>query len=501
MGIVVRQSLKASFVSYVGVGLGLVNNLFVSTKFLTPEQLSITRLLLENSLVFASFVHLGTPFILDKFFVHFKNQEKKHHGFLGFLLLLCLIGVGIFAFLYVLFKDWIADYFEEKSPAILDYHFLSIPLTAFWVFLIIFEAYSRNHARIAIPAFIREVFLKASNIILILIYSLGWLNFDYLVYAIVLLYGFAVIFLMFYIKNLGKLFLHIGWGIFRGGNLKPMLVYGSVLVLGGLGENIFNFVDRVMLAGKEGLQETAIFILASFIVTTIQIPKKTLSQISIPLLSEALQTKNYEKLKEIYHKVALHQLMGGLFVFLGVWCCIDELFAIIPKGQIYAEGKWVVFVLGATTLFNLAAGLKGETIMYSDNYRFSSIFVFIFAILNIFLNYWLIDLYKLEGAAYATTIASVLYISTQVTFVYIKFKILPYQWKQLYVVMFSIVLGGFIKWIFPEGQGFWSHIVLMMAKALMITALYIGFLLMFRISPELNQLYDWFLKKIFKKQG
>ncbi|MCU0438433.1 MAG: polysaccharide biosynthesis C-terminal domain-containing protein [Raineya sp.] len=500
MGIVVRQSLKASFVSYIGVGLGLINNLFVSTQILNPEQLAINRLLLENSLVFACFAHLGTPFILDRFFVHFKDQEKKHSGFLGFLLLISLVGVGIFSLIYIAFREPIADYFRLKSPQIIDYHFFSLPLTAFWVYIIVFEGYSRNNSRIAIPAAIREIFLKGFNMGIILIYGLGWIGFDYVIYGMVLMYLLAVIILVLYIKNLKKLFLGIGWNIFKGEYFKPMIIYGFFIILGGLGENVFKFVDRVMLAGQEGLAESAIFILATFIVTTIEIPKKALSQISIPILSEAIQTNNRGKLNEIYHKVALNQLMGGAFVFLGIWCCIDELFMIIPRGAIYSEGKWVVFFLGLATLFNLASGLRGEVITYSHKYYISSIFVFIFALVNIVLNHWLIDLYKIDGAAYATTISSILYITTQVFYVYRKFGILPYQRKQIYIVIVALIIWAMML-LLPKADNMWQALFILSLKALIITVLYFISILKLKVSPELNNLYKMGLNFLYKKLG
>ena len=495
MGIVIRQSIKASFVSYVGVGLGLINNLFVSTKFLSPEQLAITRLLLENSLVFAAFAHLGTPFMMDKFFVYFKNPENKHGGFIGFLWFWSLMGIGIFSALYIAFREPIAAYFMLKSPQILDYHFLSIPLTAFWVFLLFFDAYGRNNARIAIPAAIREVFIKTANIGLILIYAFAWISFDALVYATVALYGIAAMFLIYYIKLLGKLFLNINWKIWKSPHTKAMFAYGMVIVLGGVGENAFKFADRVMLAGQEGLRESAIFMLATFIVLTIEIPKKALSQISIPLLSEALQTKNFPKLKEIYHQVALHQFLAGLFVFMGIWACIDEIFFLLPKGNIYSEGKWVVLILGITTLFNMASGMRAEVIMYSQKYYFTAIFVSFFTLLNILLNYQMIGWYGIEGAAYATAIATVLYVLTQVLFVYKHFHIFPYQFRQVWVLGFSAVLL-LLTYLFPKPDSVLTSLVLIALKALWITALYFAFLLFFRISPEINGVFAWLWKKI-----
>lgn len=499
MGIVIRQSIKASFVSYIGVGLGLINNLFVSTKFLTPEQLAITRLLLENSLIFAAFAHLGTPFMMDKFFVFFKDTEKKHNGFIGFLWLWACVGVLLFSGLYVSFREPIAEYFRLKSPQILDYHFLSIPLTAFWVFLLFFDAYSRNNHRIAIPAAIREVFIKTANIGLVIIYAFGWIKFEVLVYLIVVLYGLASVLLVVYIRLLGKLFLQINWSLWKSPYTRPMFSYGLVILLGGVGENTFKFADRVMLAGQEGLRESAIFMLATFIVLTIEIPRKALSQISIPLLSEALQAQNFSKLKEIYQKVALHQFLAGLFVFMGIWACIDEIFFLLPKGNIYSEGKWVVLILGMTTLFNMASGMRAEVIMYSQKYHFTTIFVLLFAVVNILINYYFIASYGIEGAAYATAIATVLYVLTQVIFVYKHFNILPYQHKQIWVLGFSIVLL-MLTYLFPKPDGVLTSLALIVLKASLITFLYFAFLLIFRISPEINGVFAWLWKKIKPKK-
>ncbi|MDX1903470.1 MAG: polysaccharide biosynthesis C-terminal domain-containing protein [Thermonemataceae bacterium] len=500
MGIIIRQSLKASFVSYIGVFLGLINNVFVSTKFLSPEQIGLLRVLLENSLTFATFAHLGTPFILDKFFLHFRDEKEKNQGFLGFLLVIAFSGILIFSVLYILAREKIANYFVEKSPEILDYHFLSIPLTALWVFLVVLEAYSRNNARIAIPTFIRDTLIKLLNIFLVLVYALGWINFDWVVYGLVCIYIFALGLLLWYIKTLGKLFLQINWQIFKSNLFRVMLVYGLVIVLGGLGENIFNFVDRTMLAAKEGLKETGIFTLAGFIVATIIIPKKTLSQIAIPFLIQALAENQQKKLDEIYKKVALHQFLGGLWVFLGIWICIDELFLIIPKGQIYAEGKWVVFYLGVASLFNLASGLKGEVILYSKSYYFAAVFVFLFSLLNIALNNWFIDTYQINGAAYATAIATILYAFSQAIFVYYKYKVFPYQWKQFFVLIWAAVLYLLIANIFPRPANMGQALIFVVIKSSFITILYFSFLLYFRISDDLSNIFDNLLRKYFYKK-
>jgi O-antigen/teichoic acid export membrane protein len=488
MGIVIRQSLKASFASYVGVVLGIINNLFVATKFLSPEQLAISRLLLENSLIFASFAHLGLPFITDKFFVFHRNEKEQHHGFLGLIFLWSLLGIAVFCGFYWLFREDVSAYFRLKSPEILDYHFLSMPLTAFWVLMIVLEAYTRNNARIAIPTAIREVFLKSGNIGLILIFALGWVSFDAFLYLLTALYGMAVILLLVYIRILGKWFWRIQWKFFDKKSLKQMALYGVLIALGGIGENLFRFADRIMLAGQEGLRESAIFMLATFIVMTMDIPKKALSQISIPLLSEAIARKDREKMKELYQKTALHQFLAGAFVFLGIWLCIDEIFLLLPKGKIYAEGKWIVFVLGLTTLFNLSTGLRGELILYSKKFYFASIFSFFSAILNILLNYWFIEWYGVQGAALATAMATSLMVLTHLFFVYKIHRIQPFQPKHLHVLIISLVVLGFVS-LLPKAKNLTELLWLLPLKVLLICVMYCLPVIYFEVSAEVNQIF------------
>jgi hypothetical protein len=171
MGLVIRQSLKSSVGFYIGVILGAVNTLFVSTRFLNPDQLAISRLLLENSLIFAAFAHLGTPNISDRFFSRFKNNEKQNSGFLLILIFIASFGCLLFSSFYFLFHTQLENYYINKSSSIIKYLWITIPMTWIWTFSLILEAYSRANGRTAIPTFLRETVFRILNIFLIY-----WIN-------------------------------------------------------------------------------------------------------------------------------------------------------------------------------------------------------------------------------------------------------------------------------------------------------------------------------------
>jgi len=488
MGIIIRQSLKASLVAYVGVGIGIVNQLFVSTKYLSVEQMALSRLLLENSLLFAAFSHLGTPYIADKFFSRFRDEQQKHHGFLIFLLLYPLIGLAFFTLFYLLFQHVIADYFSAESPLVIQYHFLSIPLTIFWVYIGVLEAYSRNHARITVPTIVRELYLKSSNVLLIVIFAIGWIDYRLLLHLIVISYGIGVLILLLYIRNLGKLFLHFDGRYFRGEILKPMFFFGIFIVMGGLGQNIVLFVDRVMLAGESGLKNTGIFIIATYIASIIEIPKKALAQISIPILSAAIQQQDYAQMKDLYRKTALNQTIIGCFVFLGIWCNVDEIFGLLPKSDIFSTGKYVVLYICLAKLFDMSTGLNAEILMYSVYYRMITFFVVTMAVFSIVANQLLIPLYGFNGAAWATSLTTFLYCVVRVWYIWWKFGVQPFTYRTALVVLIAVLTYLSVNFLPLPSATLPEVLFSLSVRSVCITAIFGFLILRLRVSAEINGL-------------
>ncbi len=60
MGIVIRQSIKATVINYIGAFIGFLTTMFVVTKFLKPEEIGLTKVIYEVSFLFASLSRLGT---------------------------------------------------------------------------------------------------------------------------------------------------------------------------------------------------------------------------------------------------------------------------------------------------------------------------------------------------------------------------------------------------------------------------------------------------------
>jgi len=499
VGIVVRQSLKAGLGSYIGVGIGIVNQMYVSTKFLSVEQYALSRLLFENSLLFSAFAHLGTPFIADKFFSLFRDDENQHRGILPFLLFLPFIGGLLFSLIYLLFTPAIHAYYAKESPMLLKYHFLVIPLTIFWIYITVLEAYCRNNARIAVPSFVREVYLKTANVLLIFIFGLGWLSFDTMLYLVIASYGLGVLILIGYIKKLGKWYWRFpDRTVLTSITIRQMLAYGSFTLLGGIGVNLMLFIDRSMLAGERGLVNAGIFIIASYIAGVIEIPRKAIGQISIPLLSNSLSNGDYDHVRTMNQKSALNQLIAGGLVFLLIWASIDDIFFLIPKGDTYGEGKYVVLFLAIVKVFDIATGLNTEIILYSKFFKFATLFIVASAILGFLLNLWLIPLHGFVGAAIATAFTTLVYSMSRMLFVWRKFGVLPFTYKTLQVGGILAVMYALTFLVPDYHRTILSAMGILILRSSVIALLFAIVVVRLEISEEINGLVSGFQKKWMK---
>ena len=77
MGIIIRQSLKGTIVNYVGAFIGFVTTMFVSTKFLTPEELGLTRVMIEAAAILGGLMALGIGSSGLRFFPFFKTDKNS----------------------------------------------------------------------------------------------------------------------------------------------------------------------------------------------------------------------------------------------------------------------------------------------------------------------------------------------------------------------------------------------------------------------------------------
>ncbi len=499
MGIVLRQSLKSSIGYYLGVVLGAINTLYISTQFLSLDQLATTRLLLENGLVFAAFAHLGIPNISDRFLSKYKNKEQENNGFLLFIIIMGIIGCILFSVLFFIFFKNIQSFYQIKSPSISHNLLLVLPITYIWTFITIFEAYIKGHQRIAIPTFLRETIFRLLNILLIMALGLGYVTFKTFLIGYVLIMAFILLALIYYTFHLNQFYTNFSFFKITKEEGKNMAKYGFFLILGSIGVNLILFLDRNILASEIGPQAVAVFVVGTYLASIVEIPAKSIKQISTPLLSESIINNQHEKTYELYIKVAQNAMLVGGILFVAICSNLEALLSIMPKAAIYEKGFWVIIIIGACKWFDMSLGLNAELIAFSKYYKYNTYLVLILAILAIILNYWFIPIYGLIGSALATGLITIISSSTRLGFVKTKFGYDPFNKNSLFIVLsllFCLVIGRIIP---NFADNIWTKLIIVGLKSSLVFVIFSFLILKFRLSIDFENLKNTIILKYYER--
>ncbi|MBS1501736.1 MAG: polysaccharide biosynthesis protein, partial [Bacteroidetes bacterium] len=98
MGIIVRQTIKGTIYSYLGILIGFLTVNIIQPHVLTTEQVGLTSILTSFTLMFAQFSILGFNGTA-RYFPYFRSEEKKHHGYLFLACIIALAGTLLFVLL------------------------------------------------------------------------------------------------------------------------------------------------------------------------------------------------------------------------------------------------------------------------------------------------------------------------------------------------------------------------------------------------------------------
>lgn len=484
MGIIVRQSVQNTIISYFGVALGFVITIWMYPNILEPEQYGLTRVLLSLAMVSTQLANLGTKNTIIRFFPFFRNKEKKHHGILFLSLTVPLVGFVLLTAILILFRPAIIAYFIERSELLVDYYWFILPLAFFILFFHVLSSFVQALYDTVMSSFLMNIVVRSLTVVILLVYLFGWISFRQFLILFVLTYAVIMLCMFIYTLWMFEVDLKPDFGYLRKKLVKNMMNYSVFVFFGGIASIVVSNIDIIMLSSLAGLEDTGIYAIAFYIGSAITIPRKSIYQISSPLIADAFKAKDFNMIENIYHRSSLNQIIAGGLLFCGVIANIDNLMSILPPE--YARGALVIIVIGAANVFDMATGLNGAIILNSKHYRFDLYSTLFLIVVTVVLNYLLIPIYGILGAAIGTATAVLTYNTLKVFYVWIKFSMQPFEWQMLYVM----AAGAATLWIIfqiPVIGGPYADILI---RSIIVTLLYGVPIWMLNISNEMNNLIN-----------
>ncbi len=490
MGSVAKQSIQTTIFSYLGVAIGYVNVLWLYPYALDTSQLGTFRTIQDLGLLFVPFAQLGVGHGITRFFPQLKSNKS---AFLSYGLVFSLAGFGLVSLIFLGFKTQIINLFAVNSPEIIDFFGIVLLITLFALLSSILDAYSRSFLKVAVPTLMREVFLRLLTGILIGSYLLGWINFPQVMQGLVAVYGFALLGVLVYLLWLGVLKFDFRWNTFPKGFRTSFIQFSLITFLATAASTLIMKIDSIMVSSMISLEANAIYTIAFSMALVIELPRRAISQVVMPVIADHFAKGNHAEINALYKQVSNRQLYICLLLFVGIASNLDYIYYFIPNREIYEAGKHVVLLIGMGKLFDVVFSVNGEILVFSKYYRFNLVATIGMSILIIGLNYLLIPIYGIDGAAMASVAVMLLYNLVKYLFLKIKLGFDPFSWETTRIIFVGLIAytPGYLN-SFSE-----STIVNMIVTSVLVLVSYWFFSRLLHVG---NEEWEWIKNKV-KKSG
>ena len=483
MGIIFKQSLKNTTITYLGFAIGAINVLFLYTRFLSEEYYGLVGVILSTSAILMPLMAFGVPNTLVKYYSNF-NDSKSADGFLTLMVLLPLLIVIPLAGTSYLANEAIGNFLARKNTIVKDYVWYIFLIGMAMAYFEIFYAWSKVQMKSVFGNFMKEVFVRVGVSLLLILLYMEFIGVDSFLKALVVLYLLRTLLMKLYAFSLRRPIIRFNWPK----NTNSMVNYSILIILGGSTAVILLEIDRFMINQFIPIQNVAYYTVAIFIATVIAVPARAMHQITYPMTAEILNRNDITELKRLYEKSSLTLFIVSGLIFILILLNLNDFFDLLPAA--YRGGYIIVLLIGFTKLLDALLGNNNAILFNSDYYRVLLFMGVILAFFTILFNWLLIPVYGLNGAAFATFMAICMYNSIKLIYVKRKFNIMPFTVETAKIAGLLLLMMAMFYFIDFK----FNPLVNIALKSVLVTAIYVGILYRYKISEDVYGVLSGFFR-------
>ena len=165
MGVIIKNTIKASLVNYIGVVIGIISVLYLQTMILSPSQIGKIQLIIDKTYLFSPFILFGLVGAVARF-SHIFKSKKGYSGFLSWSLITPFVSYLIACILFYVFA-------EDR-----EYIFEFYIILFFSVYINLFESALTTKAKIVFPLVLRAIVVRLIMILNLVFYFFNLYSFD-----------------------------------------------------------------------------------------------------------------------------------------------------------------------------------------------------------------------------------------------------------------------------------------------------------------------------------
>lgn len=488
MGIIQKQAIRSTALTYIGVLVAFVVRTIIFPRALDPDQIGLLDILVAYSTLFAQLASFGFSSATTRLFPYFRDKEKGHNGFLFIALAITVIGFILAVVVFLFMVPGFVESKGDKSPLFVEYLYYIVPLILFSLLFNTLDNYNKVLFNVVRGTMLKEFISRLLVFASIVLYIFRVVDFQ----VFVLLYVAAmslpsIIFMVLLIRE--KQFnVKPNFGFLTKSMIKTMAsmcFFGIIISATGI---VTLNIDRIMIEDMLGLGQTGIYTTAFFFGTLIILPSRSLVKISSTFIADAWKDNDLPKINQIYYKTCINQFVIGVILTVGIWVNIDNIFIIMTDK--FSEGKYVILFIALAYLSDMLSGVSASIIGNSKHYRMQALFMAIMVVLIVVTNYIFIPIYGIVGAAFASFLAKMAVNLMRFVYVWYKFKMQPYDYKTLIAAGAGLLAFG-VGFIIPDPGNFIADIAI---RSIAVTVVFIPLVLVFKLSEEMNNQFERMLQ-------
>lgn len=409
-----RQSIISSVIVYFGFALGFVNTyLYTRQGHFTESQYGLVSTFIAIANIMFSFANLGMVSYIYKFYPYYKdNLPDKKNDLLTWAIVGSSIGFGVIVIIGFIIRHLVVQKFVTNSPDLVKYYEWLFPFGFGLTVYSMLEAYAWQEKLSVLTNFLREVLFRIFTTILIVFFFFGIIPlFDTFVKIYSWTYVLLAIALAAFLVVTKRITFTFSVSRVTRKYFKKILTLTSFVWSGGLVFTISNVFDTLVIAAvmPHGLTYVGIYSVAQNMASLIQAPQRGIISASIGPLSRAWKDKDLDKIRRIYERSSINQLIFSVGMFAIIFMNFNDGVLTFSLKQSYISALPVFFYIGVMRILDMGTGLNAQIISTSTYWRFEFFTGVILLTLTLPLNYFLTKHFGVIGPAISNLIAFTVY--------------------------------------------------------------------------------------------
>ena len=435
---------KGSGIGFAGVifgtAAGYISRLIIA-QFLGPDEYGLISLGYSVMMIGATFSLMGLNSGIQRYIAYYigKRDTSKVKGTIFSALKVTLPMSLLATIILFIGAGWISSniFHEDKLKIVLLIFSIGIP---FWTMASLFNSVYIGFQQVKYQVYTMYLFKDLAKLIMIILFlvfgygllgaSIGWII---AIIAMTMLSSYFLIkkVLTYDIKKTKTVFVD-----------KELYLFSFPLIFAGLASLITGWTDTFMLGYFSSSTEVGIYNAALPTSQLLRMVLSPIGQILFPVITALYAEKNYHYLESIYSIVTkwIFSIVFPGFLFIVIFS--QDLLSIL-FGEAFTTGSNALSILAFGVLISATMGPAQQIITVYGKTKIILWCSSFTAFTNILLNFFLIPLYGINGAAIATSTSIGLVSILHLIFANRIGKIQPFRYSFI-KPLFSALITAFV---------------------------------------------------------